>query len=413
MKKIGIFAIILAAAYLLPTRSMGHPNKQLSDKSISVTDYGAKPNSPEDQTKAIQAAIDAGLNGKIKIIFFPPGNYMVSSVSIGAGLTLLGYNATITMLPHQGKFNRLFDSEKKPYTYNGTEDSAPLVIKGFTFNGNRLAQGPYKHYELEHQSLLFLTADPASIGRMKVDIEDDHFNDSASDGLSLFRNVKATVKDVTAENDFRGGIMIGGGNDIIDIDNYVSTGNDEATGLHSEPGSGNFGPNIVNVNNLNLQKNFTILVLAGSKFTGKNITAGAPWSVSCLDSSEVVISDSRLGGGTADKQISNIVRPSNVQFNNVDFYADDLTSAPGGGKEYVIRVLMNNKWSTYANQKLKFNNCRMHYPQKGKTRWAISGIYVPGEQRSMNNTVTMKDITSDAGLEIVPAESRQNVQTDR
>jgi len=403
VSSIGLIVLIAFVSFkpgLSNRKSLNFQYAEPKGPYISIKKYGATPNTGADETVAIQSAIDAAMKGNVKTVYFPAGKYMTKSINIGPGLSLWGYGVTLQLEPMQGRWARLFDTSNKNYTYNGNADSAPLIVRGFTFDGNRLNQGPYKHHELEHQGLLFLNADPKSHGRLTAQVIDDHFNNAVGDGLTTYRNVNAVIKNITANNVYRGGVQLDGGNNIVNIDGYKSTGDDEVTGLHSEPASNTFGPNIITVNNLNLQKNFTIQMLAGSKFTGKSIVAGSPWSVMSIEGSSVEISDSKLGGGNGDvKQANNIVRPSHVVFNNVDFYADDMSNPPYQNMQHVIRVLMTDKWTALRNQVLELNNCRIHLPKSGKPAWKINAIYEPGQQRSMNNNILLQNVKYDSGFD--------------
>ncbi|MGA2404608.1 MAG: glycosyl hydrolase family 28-related protein, partial [Syntrophobacteraceae bacterium] len=321
------------------------------DPHLSVTDFGAAPNDGRDDTAAIQAAVDAARKGNVKSVVFPPGEYTISSVNIGAGLTLWGYGATMKLLPMQGAWVRMFTTDKKGYTYAGLADSPPLVIKGFTFDGNRLNQGPYKNYELAHQAQIFLQADPTTSGRLVARLQDITFQEGAADGIDIYKNVNVDMRNITAINLFREGIGIGGGSDIVNIDTFTSSGNDEYTGFHVEMSPG-AGPNVISVSNFRLQKNFSPGLINGSTLTATNIVSGSPWSVSAGDSSTMIISNSSLGGGGAGGEGTTVIFPANVEFDNVDFYVNDLQAAPADGISTAIRVMTNNSYTSYGKQRL-------------------------------------------------------------
>ena len=127
---------------------------------VSVKKFGAKGNGVNDDTKAIQTAIDTVYQQGGGVILFPEGVYIVTSVILKDNITYQGYGATIKRPDKQGKWTRTFTTN-----YSSQKNSQPLIIQGFTFDGNSQNQGHYKKYELEQAHLIFLTADPELPGK--------------------------------------------------------------------------------------------------------------------------------------------------------------------------------------------------------------------------------------------------------
>lgn len=72
--------------------------------TFSVTDYGAQGDGVADDTTAVQAAIDAADTAAQAIdsnlrrdatVYFPPGNYLVSNITVPTCVTLVGNTATL------------------------------------------------------------------------------------------------------------------------------------------------------------------------------------------------------------------------------------------------------------------------------------------------------------------------------
>ena len=182
----------------------------LQAEDITVKQFGALGDGSTDDTEAIQKAIDSiGKTGGT--LLFPPGTYLVKAVGLRPGVRYLGYGATIKRPAKQGKWTRTFNAGQKGYLYSGDEDSEPITIEGLTFDGNRKEQGDYSKYQLEHAHLIFLAADRARSGRLRVRILNCHFQDQVADAISIYNNVDAQIINCSARDCFRGGITITGG----------------------------------------------------------------------------------------------------------------------------------------------------------------------------------------------------------
>lgn len=58
-------------------------------RTTSVRSYGARGNGKADDTKAIQAALDAAASGD-RVVYFPPGVYLARSLQVDVGLVIRG-----------------------------------------------------------------------------------------------------------------------------------------------------------------------------------------------------------------------------------------------------------------------------------------------------------------------------------
>jgi hypothetical protein len=67
---------------------------------VSVASYGAKGNGVSDDTAAVTAALKANA-GKDVGVYFPAGTYVVSTITLPAGVTLIGAAANTTWLEGQ------------------------------------------------------------------------------------------------------------------------------------------------------------------------------------------------------------------------------------------------------------------------------------------------------------------------
>ena len=57
---------------------------------FNVTNYGANPNDTNDDTLAVQNAVNAAENSGGGVVYFPNGNYFIQNINLGAGVVLKG-----------------------------------------------------------------------------------------------------------------------------------------------------------------------------------------------------------------------------------------------------------------------------------------------------------------------------------
>lgn len=350
-------AILTLIGLLLSCNAATIPGAELS-KQLSVKEYGAQGDGTTDDTAAVQAAIDAaGKEGGT--LLFPPGTYLVTSVGLRPAVRYLGYGATIRRPAEQGKWIRTFDAAKNGYLYSGDEDSAPLVIEGLSFDGNRAAQSEYLKYQLEQAHLLFFQADPRRSGRLRVRIVNCQFQDCVADAISLYTNVDAQIVNCNARDCFRGGITITGGYSRIQVMNFTAQGKVHATGIDVEVDGAGFGGSKrieLIINGLMLPDgDFDVGVHDGSVVLGTNIMAGAPFNLYARDSM-VRISNSTFGVGRYSGKGNRVVHPGDVTFQNCRFRIDG-ESDDEAHKWAAIHVYWNLSEGQERNQSLKLLDC--------------------------------------------------------
>ena len=90
---IGISATGLAGALAMPTRAM-HAAPLTSALGRDATQYGVHPGSPDDQTRALQRAIDEVARARVPLAL-PSGVYRTSMLHLQSGTQLVGVRDTI------------------------------------------------------------------------------------------------------------------------------------------------------------------------------------------------------------------------------------------------------------------------------------------------------------------------------
>lgn len=355
---------------LLGNVAPGGAALQQGRPTISVREarFGAKGDGVTDDTAAIQRAVDwlyAREGGKI---LFPPGTYIVTSVNIREGITYEGYGATIKRPEHltdkigqkAAHWVRTFTTQK--YKYCGQSDSRPLIIRGLTFDGSSQTQGPYKKYELEHAALVFLTGDKKCPGRLTAVVEDCVFKNAVADGLSVYVNVKVTMRNCLAENCFRGGFVLTGGHSVAEVTNLTTRGKIDPTGIDVEVDGAGFGNSYkveVYLENLTLEDgDFDVGVKDGSVVLGKNIFAEAPFNL-VAPRSRILLRDCRFGIGPDN----HLYFPQEVSFEGCEFFVSSrVPDKPYQQHSAAPKIVWTTKYYKGENQKVTFRECRFVLP---------------------------------------------------
>lgn len=282
---------------------------------LDVTTRGAIPGDAREDSAAIQAAVDASAEGDT--VFFPRGVYRVVTVRLKPGRRYEGApGAVILRHGRQDKWTRTFTTEGEGYEHRADRDSAPLVVKGLTFDGQRRAQGAYREYEKEQAHLLFLQADGSGRGRLRAEVTDCIFRDSVADGVSIHVNVDAVVTRCRAWDCFRGGVVLTGGNSRLLLRDFEAGGDEHDTGIDIEvDGEGHGGTLKVEarLEDLRLQGDFDVAVHDGSRVDVQRVRSGPPFYVYAKGSS-VLLKDCRFEIGAADGYVNRVVMPGDVRF---------------------------------------------------------------------------------------------------
>ena len=371
----------------------------------SVKDYGAKGDGTTDDTVAIQAAVDdvfqkgGGSTGKGGVLVFPEGTYMVTRVDIRDNITYEGYGATIKRPANQPQWTRTFsNAEKSNYLYSSSVDSKPLIIKGLTFDGNSQNQGAYQHYELEHSDLLFLMADRAKAGRVKVVVEDSYFKNSVSDGISVYNSVDITAYNCTAENDFRGGFTLTGGYTIAHVKNFTAGGKVDATGIDEEVdglGYNNSYKADLYLENVYLMDGDLDLgphENSGSTIEGKNIFSDAP--VDFYGPGAVL----RFSNSKFNVENSHVLFPSDASFDNCEFQVVEKEANEQDRTIWGIMPYLSSSYRLLQNGNLTFNNCRFTMGNSVETTDTAVAFYDDLDTIEQNNTIAFNGGSISSGF---------------
>lgn len=339
----------------------------------NVLDYGAVGDGSTDDTIAIQAAIDAS-----DCVYFPPGKtYMAALLYVRPGMTLIGYGATIKLLPNQGKFARLLTTQNN--LLNQVADSVPLNVVGLRLDGNRTNQGTYTGYEKEQQVLLFLDAGYSNSGRLVVNVNDCDFVESCSDGIGVYRGVDVAISNCHFWNCFRGSITPTGGYSKVKFTNVSAGGNVHNSFLNIEPDGGGYGGDLTldicgsnsifeGILDCGMQYGGTAL-FDNCKFKGIGLDIVGSNSANLLNFRAVNCEFTVQESTNSYFQYPNFAQFDNCKFN----HSENSAAIPG---LYVL-------WGANTNQQVVFNSCQ-HVHIGAGAFVTLAAVYVAATASATN-----------------------------
>ncbi len=358
---------ISAVLLILILQACGSSKKIPSSNILDVSKYGVESNDSKEDSETIQKIIElAKLNG-IDTIFFPKGTYLVNSVNVYPGVVYLGEKGTlIKKVPYAGKWSRMFTTQN--IKYENDLDSEELVFLNLEFDGDYQNQGPYKDYELQQQHILYFDAQPTKKGRLKGRVENCHFKNSVGDAISLWRNADVIVRNCTAYNVFRGGVVATGGYSKLYVENFTAGGNTDLTGIDVEIDAAGYGgkKNIdVTLSNLQLEGDFDIIIPEnGSLIANKIVSSGPKFNLLIGENSRATIKNSEFYIGGLKRHV--IYFPNNVTFQNCRFNIHEEDEVNG------LKVFMETRYKREGNHYLLFNDCTFQLMENsGKSNYGI------------------------------------------
>jgi len=156
---------------------------------IDVRSYGALPDDSNDDSAAIQRAIDnAPANSTI---YFPRGTYLVAGVTINNrnGLTLSGDGSTLTILKRSGSYPNIFESTGSTdilVTQLGFDANGITAYGGFTFyNAKRITIAKTHFFDSNKQPVGGYDRYSWVFGRGSVPSEDILITDNLIEDLQV------------------------------------------------------------------------------------------------------------------------------------------------------------------------------------------------------------------------------------
>lgn len=286
-------------------------------------DFGARGDGSGNDSDAISQAIERAKLSPGSVVLFPPGTYVTRTVELIAETNYSGYGATLTRPANQPR-----DQKSFVLRYAGQSDSAPVVVQGFRFDGNRDQQaGPYTDWEYRNADLFDVAADPSAPGRLRLIAEDLTFQNSGASGLRLGPNTDAVACQLSADEVFTDFIHLLGGHSRLRARELVATGSTGTTGVAIAPTAPGYGDDEsveVELSDVTLSSGDLQLALRkGSRFVGERVRVErAPFLVRAPHSS-VRFVDSLFTSGPAVFDLNRVVAPTDLTFVNSTFIVSE------------------------------------------------------------------------------------------
>ncbi len=342
-------------------RQLKQQAKDVANVVTNVQSYGAYPQA-EDCTAQVQAAIDATPSG---VIYFPSGTYNVATLHWKPGLTFLGVAGAsiLKKIASSQKFSRMFDVPlNAPAGPSLQSDSPYLQFENLIFDGNRSQHGAYTDFQLEHSHLIFLAANPANPGRLRVRVNNCLFRECVADGLSVYTNVDLQYSNLAFENTFRGGLVIIGGYSSVQGTNlrHFHTDSSAPRTLNIEVDGKGYGDTYdiyVNLQNSVLVGDMTISTQGG--FVGlNNVRHSGGDYVSSTRNTTVRITDGTIQIGANDSFTNRMIWPSDFVFSNVNFTLTQESTTHA----IALEVYWSVQAEKISNGNLRFVQCQFDAP---------------------------------------------------
>lgn len=292
-------------------------------------DFGASGDGNQDDTVAIQAAIAQAAESPESVVYFPAGSYRVTSLELDPAANYAGSGATLVQAPAQPA-----DAVMLRLEYAGAEDSRRVVLQGLSLSGARDQQGPFDEWQLQESSLLLISGDPASAGRLEVELESLRVSDSGGNGLVLGTNVVASVCDLVGQEVFTDVLKLRGGHTELDLWGATGSGTVGTTGIALGPTSAGYGDDfgiVARLSDLELQTgDLEIDVRDGSEVAATRVRMARPPLYLGARDSTLRITDSELAVGPPFYRFNRIVAPADVLLESVVFVVHEFVdpSAP-------------------------------------------------------------------------------------
>lgn len=220
-----------------------------------VANYGGIPDDGLSDSAAIQAAAAAACASGRGVVTFVSGQFDTTPATSGPirpcpGTAMSGAGDRATILRRAAMqcgaapvvAPKCAVQDIKVDLWNSSADSPWLVMSNLILDGNNGNQATYKDFRQEHAHLIYLsgsydagTARANNTGRLRVITQHLTTRSSVADGISYHVNVEGRDWDTRGEGNFRGHLVMTGGNDVMQWWSFTTT-HGGATGLYENTG---------------------------------------------------------------------------------------------------------------------------------------------------------------------------------
>lgn len=296
---------------------------------INVEQFGAKGDGITDDTEAIQKAFD---QGECYIEFSKGKTYKVTELELREGNKILGNGATLKRANLKSANYKYTDEQIYWnriilfYYYEGNGgNSKNTLIDNLTFDGSAFEMwNESDGYKYQQASLLLVLAESENNKEIhaNINITNCKFINNYSDGIHIAQNVNAKINNCTSQDCFRGGLVVTGGASNVECNNMkcISTKVNDGVDIEIDTdGYNGTKKSNITINNMQIDDDFDVAVVEGSKFIGNNITMTKDTGSFNLENfnSEIEIKNSKF---YSDGKSCYFAK-ANTKLENVQFYA--------------------------------------------------------------------------------------------
>lgn len=389
---------------------------------FNVKHYGAIGDGVTDDSTTIQAAIDAARSAFLateipQTVWFPSGyTYLMKLVTNKPGVNLLSDGAVLLKTPAGAETDENVLKWWRMITHSQSDFATDLDlshrirISGFVFDGN-LANMNWTDntYNQEQAHCLFLignSAPTAADRRAKFQVDNVHFQNSVADGLSQYYNTDLIVRNITANNCFRGGFTSTGGNSKVNIDGYIGENARFDIEVDGVGYGGSYRLDSV-VNNIEIDLDgggtrpggMDIGYADGGTFIGDNIqvhTSPANFlgKRAGLAGKRFLITNSKFTTGEFSATGNRFIKPINAKFIDTEFYCslDNALATDFDG----LQVTYSLNGEDVNDEEINFVRCKFDADPAIFSTLAImprAGVYSATNIQANGNKIRFTDCT--------------------
>jgi hypothetical protein len=289
-------------------------------------DFGAPGDGQQDDTEALQLALERARDMEHAVIYFPPGDYRVTHLDLVPGLTYVGENARLVQAPDQAT-----DAQMLTLEYAGAGDSPLTTFQGLSFHGARDDQGEFSAWQFQSSILLSAYGDPSEAGRLRISGQDLLFEESGGSGVVLGTNTDANLCRIQGREVFTDVVKVSGGNSSLQLQHLEAEGTLGTTGIAltgTIPGHQNSTALFATLEDLDLKTgDLEIDVRDGAVVDISRVRMSSPPFYLRAVRSEVRIRESELQMGLPRFRANRIVAPFDVVIESSRITAREIAEA--------------------------------------------------------------------------------------
>lgn len=294
--------------------------------------FGLRPGAPEDQSAALQRALDHAGELERGVVVVAPGGYEILSAHVVPGTSLVARGATFHRPAHAPANVVTLDVH-----HAGPLDSPVTLVEGLTIDGRRDDQGPYRGLERQNAHLLTLWSDTLTPGRLQAQVLSSSFADGTGDGLAIGPNSDILACGLSARDLWREALSVRGGSTRLRLRGLEASATSGTSGVWIDGHAPGFqGSHTVEaeLEDMTLATgDLDIEVAARSRLLIRHLNMLAPNLHILMPDSTVVIEDSTLQLGLPSGVQNHFALPSHLEVRRTTIIASEIAADPASPRE--------------------------------------------------------------------------------